>query len=39
MEGMAEQAMPTDLAQRHEVLPGPVLGMEEVKCWTRRPRL
>lgn len=37
--GGAEQAMPTDLAQRHEVLPGPVLCMEELNCWTRRPGL
>lgn len=39
LEGVAEQAMPTDLAQRHEVLPGPVLGMEELNYWTRRPGL
>lgn len=36
LDGVAEQAMPTDLA-RHQVLPGPVLCMEELNCRTRRP--
>lgn len=36
LDGVAEQAMPTDLA-RHQVLPGPVLCMQELNCWTRRP--
>lgn len=39
LRGVAEQVMPTDLAQHHEVLPGPVLCKEELNCWTRRPGL
>lgn len=31
--------MPTDLAQRHEVVTRTLLCMEELNCWTRRPGL
>lgn len=37
LRGVAEQAMPTDLAQRHEVVTRTLLCMEELNRWTRRP--